>query len=310
MTAKKTLRVLADYDCWALWVSGPGESGNLDPADPVLGLSPALVRELNRWADDYTATLNRADPRSSGFGSAAAEQAFVARGRRLAEAVRAEVGSDWRVTYHDGELGRDVEVPELFDELMRTELRRRPVSGYAIATLVSGLLGGLLAPVFGAVAISRIRKQRQRGLVLVVCGLVAFTGWMGVLAYRISTGTAWWQQQAGHGRLPEDGAHGLDLAAGECFWAPAASGEADVVRTSCTAQHTGQAFEVIPLGEGPMPDILELYRTTLARCEAGARPVPGVRVQVMTPTSTSWAEGKHRVVCYYHFAAEMTGSVG
>jgi plastocyanin len=30
----------------------------------------------------------------------------------------------------------------------------------------------------------------------------------------------------------------------------------------------------------------------------------------MTPTSTSWAEGKHRVVCYYHFAAEMTGPVG
>ncbi|MEV5713206.1 hypothetical protein AB0L41_04885 [Amycolatopsis mediterranei] len=332
MTARKTLRVLADYDCWALWGFRPGAMGNIDPADPVLGLSPALVRELNRWADDYTATLNRADPRASGFGSAAAEQAFVARGRRLAEAVRAEVGSAWRVTYHDGELGRDVELPEpelspptgggggtmsapqhdpeLFDELMRTELRNQPISRYAIATLVSGLLGGLLAPVFGAIAISGIRKQRQRGLVLVVCGLVAFTGWMGVLAYRIGTGTAWWQQQAGHGRLPEDGAHGLDLATGECFWAPAASGEADVVRTSCTARHTGQAFEVIPLGEGPMPDILELYRTTLARCEAGARPVPGVRVQVMTPTSTSWAEGKHRAVCYYHFAAEMTGSVG
>ncbi len=60
---------------------------------------------------DYTATLNRADPPASGFGSAAAERAFVARGRRPAEAVRAEVGSAWRITYHDGELGRDVELP-------------------------------------------------------------------------------------------------------------------------------------------------------------------------------------------------------
>jgi hypothetical protein len=112
MTAKKTLRVLADYDSWALWVSAPPAIGNVDPADPVLGLSPALVRELNRWADDYTATLNRADPMASGFGSEAAEQAFAARGRHLAEAVRAEVGPAWRVTYYDGELGRDVELPE------------------------------------------------------------------------------------------------------------------------------------------------------------------------------------------------------
>ncbi|WIX88955.1 hypothetical protein [Amycolatopsis sp. DG1A-15b] len=200
--------------------------------------------------------------------------------------------------------------PELFDELMRAELRNQPISRYAIATLVSGLLGGLLAPVFGAVAISRIRKQKQRGLVLVICGLVAFTAWTGVAAYRIAIGAAWWQQrQAGQGRLPEGVAHGLDLAVGECFRAPAVSGEADVFRIPCTAQHTGEAFEVLPLGEGPMPDILEVYRNTLARCEADARPVPGVRVQVVTPTSSSWEGGKHRAVCYYHFAAEVTGPV-
>lgn len=198
--------------------------------------------------------------------------------------------------------------PELFDELMRAELRRQPVSRYAVATLVSGLLGGLLAPVFGAVAISRIRKQRQRGLVLVICGLVAFTAWMGVLAYRIGTGTAWWQQRhTGQGQLPDGVAHGLELAVGDCFWAPAASGERDVFRRPCTVAHTGEAFEVLPLGEGPMPDILELYRNALARCEADARPVPGVRVQVVTPTSESWAQGHHRAVCYYHFAAEKTG---
>ncbi|MGW5747343.1 hypothetical protein [Amycolatopsis sp. NPDC003861] len=198
--------------------------------------------------------------------------------------------------------------PELFDELMRAELRQQPISRYAVATLVSGLLGGLLAPVFGLIALSRIRKQRQRGLVLVVCGLVAFTAWMGVLAYRIGTGTAWWQQRtATQDRLPEGGAHGLDLVVGDCFHAPAASGEADVFRLSCAEKHTGEAFEVLPLGEGPMPDILELYRNTLARCEADARAVPDVRVQVMTPTSASWAAGKHRAICYYHFAAETTG---
>jgi len=200
---------------------------------------------------------------------------------------------------------------ELFDELMHAELRNQPVSRYAIATLVFGLLGGLIAPLFAAVAIHRIRKRHQRGLALVICGLVAFTAWMGVLAYQVSTGTAWWQQWsvAAPGKLPEGVAHGLDLTVGECFWAPAASGAADVFRRPCAEGHTGEAFEILPLGDGPMPDILELYRTTLARCEADARPVPGVRVQVMTPTSDSWGQGRHRAICYYRFDAETTGQV-
>ncbi|MEV6877767.1 hypothetical protein [Amycolatopsis sp. NPDC051128] len=196
--------------------------------------------------------------------------------------------------------------PELFDELMRAEIRRQPISRYAIATLVTGLLGGLIAPVFAAVAVVRIRKHRQRGWILVIAGLVAFAGWMGVIGYKIGTGTAWWQQQARQEQLPEGMAHGLDLAAGECFWSPAASGNTDVLRASCTTSHNAEAFEVLPLGGGPVPDIIEVYQRTLARCEADARRIPGVRVQVVTPTEPSWNEGKHRAVCYYRFAEERT----
>ncbi|MFI5587187.1 DUF4190 domain-containing protein [Amycolatopsis sp. NPDC051758] len=195
--------------------------------------------------------------------------------------------------------------PELFDELMRSERRQQPVNRFAIVTLVSGLLGGLLAPVFAVVALVQIRKRGQRGRVLVICGLVAFAGWAGVVAYQAATGTAWWQQSR-QDRLPENVAHGLDLTAGDCFWSPPVSGNIDVVRRSCTETHTGEAFEVLPLENGPMPDIVEVYHRTLARCEADARPIPGVRVQVVTPTTDNWNEGRHRAVCYYRFAADMT----
>lgn len=110
VTGEKVLRVLADYDCWALWISAPPRMENIDPAGPEFALSPALVSELNGWADEYTATLNRDDPMASGFSSEAAEREFSSRGRRLAEEVRAQVGTDWRVTYYDSELGRDVEI--------------------------------------------------------------------------------------------------------------------------------------------------------------------------------------------------------
>jgi hypothetical protein len=110
VTAETKVRVLADYDSWALWVSTPSGTENIDPAEPRLGLSRALVRKLNQWSSEYTSTLNRDDPLNSGFLSEAAEQEFVVRGRRLAEEVRAQVSPDWRVTYYDSELGRDVDI--------------------------------------------------------------------------------------------------------------------------------------------------------------------------------------------------------
>ncbi|WP_328644224.1 hypothetical protein OHS58_25340 [Amycolatopsis sp. NBC_00348] len=108
--------------------------------------------------------------------------------------------------------------PELFDELMRTEARRRPVGRVAIVALVAGLI------VFAACMV-------------------------------------WWRQPFRE-QLPAGEAHGLDIGVS--------------------------------------------YQPILERCQAAARPVPGARVQVMTPISVSGAGGKPRAVCYYRFAAEMT----
>jgi hypothetical protein len=58
-------------------------------------------------------------------------------------------------------------------------------------------------------------------------------------------------------------------------------------RAASAVPHAAEAFEVLPPGEGPMPDIVEIYRDTLARCEADGRRVPGARVQVVTSTSAS-----------------------
>ncbi|HET6711540.1 hypothetical protein [Amycolatopsis sp.] len=44
----------------------------------------------------------------------------------------------------------------------------------------------------------------------------------------------------------------------------------------------------------------------LMRTELRQQPVSRY---AMTPTSASWAGGRHRAVCYYHFAAEKTGPV-
>jgi hypothetical protein len=125
---------------------------------------------------------------------------------------------------------------------------------------------------------------------------------VGVLSYRAATGTANGE------RLPEGETHGLDVTAGQCFWSPTGTGEVDVLLTSCTGRHTAEAFTVLPLAEGAVSGVDEPYQRTLDRCTAAAHPIPGARVQVMTPDSGN--NGKHRAVCYYRFAAEMTAPAG
>jgi len=63
---------------------------------------------------------------------------------------------------------------------------------------------------------------------------------------------------------------------------------------------------VLPIAEGSLSD--QPYQQTLDRCTAAAHPLPDARVQVLTPNS--WNDARHRAVCYYRFATEMTAPVG
>ncbi|TDV47861.1 DUF4190 domain-containing protein [Actinophytocola oryzae] len=185
-----------------------------------------------------------------------------------------------------------------FDELMRIEndRNRAPVSGLAVATLVFGILGGVLALVFGFFAISQIRDGQRRGTGFVVAGFAAFVAWVVYLTV-LATSPA--------GPQP---VNGVDLKAGECFQAPGMSGEVSVVRTDCTEPHTGEAFTVFTVPDGTYPGSVELFDESIARCqsEVAGMPADG-RVQVMTPSPETWEKRKsHTVVCYFRFSDEVT----
>lgn len=99
--ARTTIKLMADYDCWALW--GVTEIGNIDPE--TLPLCDATKRNLRDWADAYSATLNRNDPAASGFETPEAEAAFDQEGRRLLACLRNEL-TDMNVQYRDPVTGR------------------------------------------------------------------------------------------------------------------------------------------------------------------------------------------------------------
>jgi hypothetical protein len=93
---RRTIKLMADYQCWPLWEERSGLIGNLNPAD--LRLSGTLRRRLDHWRETYDASLDPADPRLSGFADDEACDRFKREGRALGDALRRELGPDYGVT--------------------------------------------------------------------------------------------------------------------------------------------------------------------------------------------------------------------
>jgi hypothetical protein len=100
------IRVMAEYECFPVWIIRGTETLNPPPED--LGVGQDLAADLRRWAADFDSTFNPDDPLSSGFQEANDEEEFNERGRGLAHRVAAAVGSEFQVAYFDLLTGRDV----------------------------------------------------------------------------------------------------------------------------------------------------------------------------------------------------------
>ena len=94
----KTIRLMADYECWPLREPG----GDPYPVEPEsLPISALLREQLWSWAAVYDATLNRADPASSGFSSEVERQKFIRDGSALRRQLQDALGDDFEVRYFD-----------------------------------------------------------------------------------------------------------------------------------------------------------------------------------------------------------------
>lgn len=91
----RTIRLMADYQCFPLWEASPGKVGNINPGS--LPISHDLQTGLAMWAKTYDLTLNMDDPASSGFESDDAEASFKKIGNELAVRLRDELGPGFTV---------------------------------------------------------------------------------------------------------------------------------------------------------------------------------------------------------------------
>jgi hypothetical protein len=93
----KKIKLMADYQCYSLWLNSDDEVGNINPN--TLPISNMLKNELNSWSDKYDETLNLDDPLASGFATIEEEMVFKEMGLSLKEKLQMELGDDYEVIY-------------------------------------------------------------------------------------------------------------------------------------------------------------------------------------------------------------------
>jgi Domain of unknown function (DUF4190)/Septum formation len=197
-------------------------------------------------------------------------------------------------------------------------------NGFAIASLIFGILGGvLLSVIFGIVALSQVKRRNQRGKGLAVAGLVLSGIWLLVIVVGVGVALVASRDAGGPGSAlrPSHSSTRDNLAVGDCI-----NGllnlnlDQDLQRTpptvACTEPHEGEVYHVITLTDAAFPGDATIQKKAEDGC---ADALPGyapnektkdLEVYYLYPTSRSWILGDRDITCLaVSEGTKLTGSL-
>jgi lipoprotein signal peptidase len=182
-------------------------------------------------------------------------------------------------------------------------------SGWAIASFVFGLLGGvLLSVIFGVVALSRIKRLGQRGRGLTIAGLALSGAWVLLIAVILvvgSLGSA--TRSPTTGQITRSGSLSVfSLAVGDCFDNPAgATSVISVTAIPCDQAHNAQIYAEFNLAgsDQSYPGTAVVTRLATSGCNARAgrldksKVTNSMTIRILYPEADSWLNGDRTVAC-------------
>ncbi len=184
-----------------------------------------------------------------------------------------------------------------------------PTSGWAIASFVLGLLSVvILSVIFAFIALSRIKRLRQRGRGLAIAGLSLSGFWIVVLVVAIvaaNTGKA--TRSATTGVITHRGhINAFSLRVGDCFDNPTGAHTVNTVTAiPCDQPHNAQIYAKFKLtgSDFSYPGAATVARLARNGCNARIGSVDksmttsAMTVRILLPEETSWVAGQRTVSC-------------
>lgn len=194
-------------------------------------------------------------------------------------------------------------------------------NGFAIASLICAILGGLLlSVVFGAIALSQIKRRGQKGKGLAVAGFAISGAW---LATALVAGVVVAVVSAGNTDDPATSVAGKptdvqQLKPGQCLNGLREGGSiVDLPVVSCVEPHEGEVFAVFDLPDGAYPGDAEVTKQAEEGCveriethAPKAAENPNLELYYLHPTRESWRWGDQGVACVaMSSTGKVTGSI-
>jgi len=199
----------------------------------------------------------------------------------------------------------------------------RGTNGFATASLVFGLIGGVLfSVIFGIIALVQIRKQPQDGKGLAVVGLVASGVWTLVLASVVTWAVVTAADRDSSGEITDAGRVSVhELFVGDCINGVNGTEQDttvyDLPVVPCNEPHEGEVYSIHELPESSWPgqravedeadrycsERFETYASDWANADS-------LHMTFVYPVLRSWQQGDRRVMCIaYHPTTKLTGSL-
>jgi Domain of unknown function (DUF4190)/Septum formation len=193
------------------------------------------------------------------------------------------------------------------------------VNGFAIASLVFGICGGiLLAIIFGIVALVQIKRRGQRGKGLAIAGLSLSAVWLVLIAIGVTVAILTEADRDRAGGIVSGGTVSInDLRLGDCV-NDVQEGKvvAHLPAVPCNEPHDGEVVGVfdLPVGEFPGDSAVESQSEQgcsgrLASYAPGAVEDPAVNLLYYSPSKQNWDRNDHSVVCIAVTSTPKTGSI-
>lgn len=179
-------------------------------------------------------------------------------------------------------------------------------NGMAIAALILGIIGGIiLAPIFGFIALSQIKRTGQRGREMAIAGIVLSGLWLLVIIFGV-VAIAASAPRASDGQITEGGSVSTtSLKVGDCVNGIGNSNNlASLPAAPCDQAHEGEVFAVFDLPPGDYPGQPEVENQATTECSTrldayapSAATDENVGLFYLYPKARNWAAGDHEVVC-------------
>lgn len=193
-------------------------------------------------------------------------------------------------------------------------------SGFAIASFVFGLIGGvILSVVFGIIALRRISRRGLRGRGFAIAGLVLSGLWTLLIATIVAVALLTGAERDAQGRVTDSGSESVfDLRTGDCMNDLAETAvELSVDVTPCGGPHDAEVVSEFSLTESTWPGLPFVARQAERRCpqevesaSAGAPRPDEIETFYFHPTEESWDQTNDRaVLCVAIFPSPRRGAL-